>query len=185
LIPVAATALRRARTGFARDALALVPEERRSSSWCDHWQYLLGLEAAESGRDYVPLRRLGPAWWREGPELLARREPQGPLRQWVAGLVTGLDEDDDELLIEGALVRDEHDQEPVPTSIVLGRAAYDDAERDGLPFGDLVDRYVELGSYGDDSDNPTLVLRVHRRQQSSAPTPKLDPRRVLRPQRLT
>jgi hypothetical protein len=183
LIPVAATALRRARTGFARDALAMVPQEQRSSLWRDHWQYLLGLEAAEAGRDYVPLHRLGPGWWRDGPQLLARHEPTGPLREWVAGLVTELDEDHDELVIEGARVHG--DADPEPTSVVLDRATYDRAQRDGLPFADLADRYVELGIYETSPGQPELIMRAHRRQQPPPPATKLDPRRVLRPQRLT
>lgn len=181
LIPVAATALRRARTDFAREALSLVPPAQRSSSWRDHWEYLLGLEAARRGRDFVPMRRMRPGWWREGPELLARWDPAGPLREWIAGLVIELD--DDEIVVEGARVAAD-DSDPEPTSLVLTRALYASFERDGLPFDDLLYRYVELGAYGDDPQNPALILRVHRRQAPMVPATILDPRRVLRPDRL-
>ncbi|MGH9025482.1 MAG: hypothetical protein ACRDWD_05100 [Acidimicrobiia bacterium] len=185
LVPVAAAALRRARTDFARETLSLVPPEQRGVLWQDHWQYLLGLEAAEGNRDYVPMRRLRAGWWREGPELLARREPLGPLHEWVAGLVTSLDEEDDEVVIEGARVRCDEDEEPEPISLVMTRGEYDDAQRDGIPFNDIGDRYVELGSYGDDPELPALILRAHPRQRAPEPMTRLDPSRVLRPERLT
>ena len=150
--------MHRSQLSDARKALDAIPKSIDRTELRAVRARLEGLEEAEGGRAYVPLRFLRKGWAANGPFLLSRGASNKPLVRWLAARVEAADKETVSLRV--ASLEAGSKKVAKTMSLVLEERELRRVCKDDSPSRFRRGQFLELGYYG--TDKQPTVGRFHR-----------------------